>query len=151
MLLYMALSFLWLSNIPFHCVYDIFHCVCDIYSILKVNGYWEYEIHKSSMGIFQTQFAFIWWARRFLWLHVMTTFYEFLADKKNAWNKRKAFEEAKEIIRQKHPDPFHWAAFVMLDWWKWLLFFLFTHKWQKQNNCDYEAGRNSVRDSPNVW
>ena len=24
-------------------------------------------------------------------------------------------EEAKEIIRQKHPDPFHWAAFVMLD------------------------------------
>lgn len=45
----------------------------------------------------------------------MTTFYERLADKKNAWNKRKAFEEAKEIIRQKHPDPFHWAAFVMLD------------------------------------
>lgn len=45
----------------------------------------------------------------------MTTFYECLADKKNAWNKRKAFEEAKEIIRQKHPDPFHWAAFVMLD------------------------------------
>ena len=45
----------------------------------------------------------------------MTTFYECLADKKNAWNKRKAFEEAKEIIRQRHPDPFHWAAFVMLD------------------------------------
>lgn len=45
----------------------------------------------------------------------MTTFYERLADKKHAWNKRKAFEEAKEIIRQKHPDPFHWAAFVMLD------------------------------------
>lgn len=45
----------------------------------------------------------------------MTTFYECLADKNNAWNKRKAFEEAKEIIRKKHPDPFHWAAFVMLD------------------------------------
>lgn len=45
----------------------------------------------------------------------MTTFYERLADTHNAWNKRKAFEEAKEIIRQKHPDPFHWAAFVMLD------------------------------------
>ncbi|WP_370756321.1 CHAT domain-containing protein [Prevotella pectinovora] len=45
----------------------------------------------------------------------MTTFYECLADKNNVWNKRKAFEEAKEIIRQKHPDPFHWAAFVMLD------------------------------------
>ncbi len=45
----------------------------------------------------------------------MVTFYERLADKNNAWNKRKAFEQAKEIIRKKHPDPFHWAAFVMLD------------------------------------
>lgn len=45
----------------------------------------------------------------------MTTFYERLTDKKNAWNKRKAFEKAKEIIRKKYPDPFHWAAFVMLD------------------------------------
>lgn len=51
----------------------------------------------------------------------MTTFYERLADKKNAWNKRnawdrrKAFEEAKEIIRQRYPDPYRWAAFVMLD------------------------------------
>lgn len=45
----------------------------------------------------------------------MTTFYERLADTHNAWNKRKAFEKAKEIIRKKHPDPFHWAAFVMLD------------------------------------
>ena len=45
----------------------------------------------------------------------MTTFYERLTDKNNAWNKRKAFEEAKEIIRKKHPNPFHWAAFVMLD------------------------------------
>ena len=45
----------------------------------------------------------------------MTTFYERLADTHNARNKRKAFEEAKEIIRKKHPNPFHWAAFVMLD------------------------------------
>ena len=45
----------------------------------------------------------------------MTTFYERLADKKNVWNKRKAFEEAKVIIRQRYPEPFHWAAFVMLD------------------------------------
>ena len=45
----------------------------------------------------------------------MTTFYERLADTRSAWNKRKAFEEAREIIRKKHPDPFHWAAFVMLD------------------------------------
>lgn len=45
----------------------------------------------------------------------MTTFYECLADKNNAWNKRKAFEQAKEIIRKEHPDPYYWAAFVMLD------------------------------------
>ena len=45
----------------------------------------------------------------------MTTFYERLADNTNTWNKRKAFEEAKEIIKKRYPDPFHWAAFVMLD------------------------------------
>ena len=41
--------------------------------------------------------------------------YIFLADDCNAWNKRKAFEEAREIIRKKYPDPYLWAAFVMLD------------------------------------
>ena len=45
----------------------------------------------------------------------MTTFYEQLASKQCKWNKRKAFENAKSIIREKYPDPFHWAAFVMLD------------------------------------
>ena len=45
----------------------------------------------------------------------MIAFYKCLAAKNNAWNKRKAFEQAKEIIRKKHPDPYHWAAFVMLD------------------------------------
>ena len=45
----------------------------------------------------------------------MVAFYEQLADKANNWNKRKAFEQTKEIIRKKHPDPYYWAAFVMLD------------------------------------
>ena len=45
----------------------------------------------------------------------MTTFYEQLASKECNWNKRKAFENAKSIIREKYPDPFYWAAFVMLD------------------------------------
>lgn len=45
----------------------------------------------------------------------MIAFYKCLADKNNAWNKRKAFEQAKEIIRKKYPAPFRWAAFVMLD------------------------------------
>ena len=45
----------------------------------------------------------------------MVAFYEQLTDKANVWNKRKAFEEAREIIRKKYPDPYYWAAFVMLD------------------------------------
>ena len=45
----------------------------------------------------------------------MTTFYERLTAPDCAWDKRKAFEQTKEIIRKKHPDPYLWAAFVMLD------------------------------------
>ena len=45
----------------------------------------------------------------------MIAFYECLVNPHNAWNKRKAFEEAKQIIRKKHPNPYYWAAFVMLD------------------------------------
>ena len=45
----------------------------------------------------------------------MITFYEQLASPKCQWDKRKAFERAKSIIRGKYPTPFHWAAFVMLD------------------------------------
>ncbi len=45
----------------------------------------------------------------------MATFYEQLARKSCAWDKRKAFEETRNIIRKRHPDPFHWAAFVMQD------------------------------------
>ena len=45
----------------------------------------------------------------------MTAFYEQLASKQCQWNIRKAFEKTKSIIRDKYPDPFYWAAFVMLD------------------------------------
>ena len=45
----------------------------------------------------------------------MVAFYGQLTDKANNWNKRKAFEKTKEIIRKEHPDPYYWAAFVMLD------------------------------------
>lgn len=45
----------------------------------------------------------------------MVAFYGRLTDKANNWNKRKAFEQTKEIIRKDHPDPYYWAAFVMLD------------------------------------
>lgn len=45
----------------------------------------------------------------------MITFYEQLTSQKCQWNKRKAFEQAKSIIRDQYPEPFLWAAFVMLD------------------------------------
>lgn len=44
----------------------------------------------------------------------MVAFYEQLTATKAA-DKRKAFENAKAAMRAKYPDPFHWAAFVMLD------------------------------------
>lgn len=45
----------------------------------------------------------------------MTTFYEQLASKPCKWNKRQAFEKAKSIVREKYPDPYYWATFVMMD------------------------------------
>jgi len=43
----------------------------------------------------------------------MVKFHELLAA--NGWNKRKAFEDAKAAIRERYPEPFYWAGFVMLD------------------------------------
>ena len=43
----------------------------------------------------------------------MIKFYESLVE--NDWDKHKAFEQTKSYIRTQHPDPFYWAAFVMLD------------------------------------
>ncbi len=43
----------------------------------------------------------------------MIKFYEVMVE--NGWDKHKAFEQAKSYIRTQHPDPYHWAAFVMLD------------------------------------
>lgn len=45
----------------------------------------------------------------------MTTFYERLMAQPNGWDKLKAFRETKAIIRARHPEPYYWAAFVMLD------------------------------------
>ncbi|UKK47306.1 CHAT domain-containing protein [Prevotella sp. E9-3] len=45
----------------------------------------------------------------------MNQFYENLLDKDNHFDKRKAFEMAKSTIRDKYPEPFYWACFVMLD------------------------------------
>lgn len=45
----------------------------------------------------------------------MNLFYENLLDKDNHFDKRKAFEKTKSAIREKYPEPFYWACFVMLD------------------------------------
>lgn len=45
----------------------------------------------------------------------MVAFYQQLVNAEHKGNRRRAFERAREIIRQKYPDPYHWASFVMLD------------------------------------
>lgn len=45
----------------------------------------------------------------------MTAFYERLVDRATGGDRRKAFEQAREAVRSKHPEPYYWAAFVMLD------------------------------------
>ena len=45
----------------------------------------------------------------------MTCFYKNMLDKDNAFDKRKAFDKAKSLIREKYPEPYYWAGFVMLD------------------------------------
>ena len=45
----------------------------------------------------------------------MTTFYEKLNDTEFNGDKHKAFEDAKNVIRERFPTPFHWAAFIMVD------------------------------------
>lgn len=43
----------------------------------------------------------------------MIKFYESLVE--NDWDKHNAFKQTKSYIRTQYPDPYHWAAFVMLD------------------------------------
>ena len=43
----------------------------------------------------------------------MVEFYKALNE--NSWNKREAFKVAQKIIRDRYPDPYYWASFVMLD------------------------------------
>lgn len=78
----------------------------------------------NSEGVFGLQRAFkkagvqtlvmsLWGVSDWTTKQFMVHFYKSLI--KNGWNKRKAFEEAKTFIRQAYPEPFYWAAFIMLD------------------------------------
>ena len=55
----------------------------------------------------------LWNVSDFVTKEFMITFFTKLA--KNGWRKRQAFNEAKRIIREKYPEPYYWAGFVMLD------------------------------------
>ncbi len=65
---------------------------------------------KSGVG---TMVMTLWSVSDNMATEFMIKFYESLAE--NNWDKHKAFEQAKSYIRTQHLDPYHWAAFVMLD------------------------------------
>lgn len=78
----------------------------------------------TSEGVYGLQRAFkkagvgtivmtLWNVSDFVTKEFMITFFTKLA--KNGWRKRQAFNEAKRIIREKYPEPYYWAGFVMLD------------------------------------
>lgn len=57
----------------------------------------------------------LWEVNDFVGTEFIVLFYRYLADKENHWNKREAFEKAKAAIREKYPQPYYWAGFIMLD------------------------------------
>lgn len=67
---------------------------------------------KAGVG---TMVLTLWKVRDAVACEFMKTFYSQLASAACRWNKHKAFDRAKAIIRAQYPDPSCWAAFVMLD------------------------------------
>lgn len=61
----------------------------------------------------QTLVMSLWGVSDWTTKEFMVHFYRNLIE--NGWNKRKAFEDAKALIRQTYPEPFYWAGFIMLD------------------------------------
>lgn len=61
----------------------------------------------------QTMIMTLWNVSDFVTKEFMTTFFTEFG--RNGWKKRKAFNEAKRVIREKYPEPFYWAGFVMMD------------------------------------
>lgn len=61
----------------------------------------------------QTLVMSLWGVSDWTTKEFMVHFYKNLTD--NGWNKRKAFEDAKALVRKTYPEPFYWAGFIMLD------------------------------------
>lgn len=62
----------------------------------------------------QTIIMSLWKVKNDVARDFMVKFYEELTGPAG-WNKRMAFENAKEYVRKLYNDPYKWAAFVMLD------------------------------------
>ena len=76
------------------------------------------NVNKCQTGAFKkagvgTMVMTLWSVSDKVATEFMIKFYESLVE--NDWDKHKAFEQTKSYIRTQHPDPYHWAAFVMLD------------------------------------
>lgn len=63
----------------------------------------------------KTMIMSLWYISDVVSTEFMNLFYENLFEDNNNYNKRKAFDKAKSAIREKYPEPFFWACFVMLD------------------------------------
>ena len=63
----------------------------------------------------KTMIMSLWYVSDVVGTEFMNIFYENLLDRDNYYDKRKAFDKAKSAIREKYPEPFYWACFVMLD------------------------------------
>ena len=63
----------------------------------------------------QTMIMTLWNIKDDVAKEFMVKFYEVLAD--NGWDKRKAFEAAKEYIRKdpRYAAPYYWAGFIVVD------------------------------------
>lgn len=63
----------------------------------------------------KTMVMSLWDVDDMIGTELMTAFYKNLLDESYAMDKRKAFDAAKSLIRDKYREPYYWAGFVMLD------------------------------------
>lgn len=63
----------------------------------------------------QTMVMTLWNVNDVTCREFMEAFYAHLTTSDSRWNKREAFAAARRAIKAKYPNPYYWAAFVMLD------------------------------------
>jgi CHAT domain-containing protein len=61
----------------------------------------------------QTIVMSLWQVSDMVTQEFMVEFYRCLAS--SHWDKRKAFDQARTEIKQRYPEPFYWAGFIMID------------------------------------